>query len=35
MAYNYLNKVGLGNLWGNIKNYITSKLSSYATKTEN
>ena len=35
MAYNYLNKVGLGNLWGNIKNYITSKLSSYATKAEN
>ena len=30
----YLDKVGLGNLWGNIKNYITSKLSSYATKTE-
>ena len=35
MAYNYLNKVGLNNLWGNIKAYITSKLSSYATKTEN
>ena len=30
MAYNYLNKVGLTNLWGNIKAYITSKLSSKA-----
>ena len=30
MAYNYLNKVGLTNLWGNIKAYITSKLSNKA-----
>src|SRR5574344_171844 len=35
MAYNYLNKVGLTNLWANIKAYVTSRVPTKVSELTN
>jgi hypothetical protein len=35
MAYNYLNKVGLTNLWTNIKAYVTSRVPTKVSELTN